>query len=374
MGNGIRVTIEEQIKPAMDELAESISEQPLSGSDIKMALDERLAEIRAFATNIRTLTSRGVDASLIQEFVAAGVQGAGEIAGALAVASDAEIAAINAAQNELATEIAGFQTFASQQWYDAGIAQQEAIVAPLAAARDQAAAALASANASRATELAAAQAHADALKVQRQAALEQAKADYEKQKADLILQSDAINTAIEENATELQNRFTALQQTMPPELLATGRKAANSILQGFRDRYPNLSAKMNEMMNRLAASMNRTATVTVTTVQRTIFESGAGPDGKRALGGPVLSGKTYLVGERGPELLTMGAYSGNIIPNSQIGNVPNMASRGGGGQPITNISINVNAGMGADGSQIGQQIVEEIRKFERVNGPQFVSA
>jgi predicted secreted protein len=161
---------------------------------------------------------------------------------------------------------------------------------------------------------------------------------------------------------------------MPPELLATGRKAANSILQGFRDRYPNLSAKMNEMMNRLAASMNRTATVTVTTVQRTIFESGAGPDGKRALGGPVLSGKTYLVGERGPELLTMGAYSGNIIPNSQIGNVPNMANRNYGGGGVTNISINVNAGMGTDGAEVGRQVVEAIRKYERRSGQVFVSA
>lgn len=39
----------------------------------------------------------------------------------------------------------------------------------------------------------------------------------------------------------------------------------------------------------------------------------------RASGGPVVAGRTYLVGEKGPELLTMGASSGNITPNHQLG-------------------------------------------------------
>lgn len=38
----------------------------------------------------------------------------------------------------------------------------------------------------------------------------------------------------------------------------------------------------------------------------------------RALGGPVTGGKTYLVGERGPELFTA-SQSGSIIPNNKIG-------------------------------------------------------
>jgi TP901 family phage tail tape measure protein len=40
--------------------------------------------------------------------------------------------------------------------------------------------------------------------------------------------------------------------------------------------------------------------------------------GGRAAGGPVSSGRTYLVGERGPELLTMGG-SGYVTPNSASG-------------------------------------------------------
>ena len=37
--------------------------------------------------------------------------------------------------------------------------------------------------------------------------------------------------------------------------------------------------------------------------------------GGRASGGPVTAGGTYLVGERGPELLTIGASSGYVTPN-----------------------------------------------------------
>lgn len=39
--------------------------------------------------------------------------------------------------------------------------------------------------------------------------------------------------------------------------------------------------------------------------------------GARALGGPVISGRTYLVGERGPELFTPGG-SGSITPNNAL--------------------------------------------------------
>lgn len=40
--------------------------------------------------------------------------------------------------------------------------------------------------------------------------------------------------------------------------------------------------------------------------------------GRRAAGGPVMGGSTYLVGERGPELFTP-ASSGNITPNNALG-------------------------------------------------------
>ena len=40
---------------------------------------------------------------------------------------------------------------------------------------------------------------------------------------------------------------------------------------------------------------------------------------ERQAGGDVRPGQTYLVGERGPELLTMGQYGGNVTPNRNVG-------------------------------------------------------
>jgi len=40
--------------------------------------------------------------------------------------------------------------------------------------------------------------------------------------------------------------------------------------------------------------------------------------GFRAEGGPVLSGRSYIVGERGPELFVPGS-SGSIVPNDRMG-------------------------------------------------------
>jgi hypothetical protein len=77
----------------------------------------------------------------------------------------------------------------------------------------------------------------------------------------------------------------------------------------------------------------------------------------RASGGPVSAGGTYVVGEEGPELLQMGSQSGNVIPNG--------ATIGGGG---TNITINVTAGMGADGQQIGRQVASALESYYRSGG------
>jgi hypothetical protein len=38
------------------------------------------------------------------------------------------------------------------------------------------------------------------------------------------------------------------------------------------------------------------------------------------------------------------------------------------------INLTVNAGMGADGAVIGREIVDMIKRYERVSGPVFKSA
>lgn len=66
----------------------------------------------------------------------------------------------------------------------------------------------------------------------------------------------------------------------------------------------------------------------------------------RALGGQTRPGETYLVGERGPELLTMGNQGGNVTPNSRMGG-------DGGGIQVTNV-FNVANGATAAKSEIAK--------------------
>lgn len=54
----------------------------------------------------------------------------------------------------------------------------------------------------------------------------------------------------------------------------------------------------------------------------------------RAGGGPVMAHQSYVVGERGPEVLQMGGQSGNIVSNG------NAFGGGGGAQPVIKVMIN----------------------------------
>jgi phage-related minor tail protein len=72
-----------------------------------------------------------------------------------------------------------------------------------------------------------------------------------------------------------------------------------------------------------------------------------------ATGGIVTSPTLGLVGEAGAEA---------IIPLSKLGNMGN------------NINITVNAGLGVDGAEVGNQIIDAIKKAERRSGKVFASA
>jgi hypothetical protein len=84
--------------------------------------------------------------------------------------------------------------------------------------------------------------------------------------------------------------------------------------------------------------------------------------GKRAAGGPVSGGSTYLVGERGPELVTMGG-DGFVTPNHALG------GRGG-----NTYAVSVYVAPGGDLAGAGRQMVEAIRAYERSSGKVYASA
>jgi phage-related minor tail protein len=83
---------------------------------------------------------------------------------------------------------------------------------------------------------------------------------------------------------------------------------------------------------------------------------------ERAMGGPVRGGRTYLVGENGPELVTMGG-SGFVTPTNKLAATAlDVAGAGGGGAVVINVYAL------ADGPEVGRRVVETIREYEQFNG------
>jgi hypothetical protein len=153
----------------------------------------------------------------------------------------------------------------------------------------------------------------------------------------------------------------------------TGLALAKQTEAGFTKRFgeggPGFG-KLNRMMSALARSMERTTTITVVT--KHVSEGIPG----RRLGGPVAAGSPYIVGEAGPELFVP-TMPGRIIPNHRMSD--SMTGRSGavsmGGAGGSVINLTVNAGMGADGPEVGRQIVDahQAPTSER-NGAVYASA
>jgi hypothetical protein len=78
----------------------------------------------------------------------------------------------------------------------------------------------------------------------------------------------------------------------------------------------------------------------------------------RATGGPVSAGRTYLVGEKGPELVVPSS-SGTVVPNNKLGSTSNT------------YSITVNVAPGGDPASTGRALVEAIQDYERVNSSRW---
>jgi len=130
-----------------------------------------------------------------------------------------------------------------------------------------------------------------------------------------------------------------LQQALRQEAISSGNKKAldliNKVTQGGAGKV-----SANELKRIQAAGVGGGLTH---------------PSARLAKGGIVLGPTNALIGEAGPEA---------VVPLSGA----NSAKIG------STINITVNAGMGANGNVIGQEIVEAIKRYERSSGPVFARA
>jgi len=157
-----------------------------------------------------------------------------------------------------------------------------------------------------------------------------------------------------------------------------GVRFAQRTYEGVRDNFkkggPGHTALMN-LMNKLARESARQAEIEVrvtkkineqvTRVVTTIAAPnpatpGPGPEFAGASGAIVTRPTFSLIGEAGPEAL---------IPLDRAPGASPVGGLSGG-----NITINVNAGMGTDGAEVGRQVVDAIKAYERRNGRVYATA
>jgi phage-related protein len=107
--------------------------------------------------------------------------------------------------------------------------------------------------------------------------------------------------------------------------IVNGAAKAFGWVPGIGGKLKAAAEKFNEFRDSVNRALDgihpeKTIRLNVTTKQIVLNPSLAKPrgiDGERASGGPVVAGRTYLVGEEGPELWTAPS-SGRIIPNSEL--------------------------------------------------------
>ena len=173
------------------------------------------------------------------------------------------------------------------------------------------------------------------------------------------------------------NETNALIEAATAAAQAVGEFAATAYFQagidnaeeqiaGLRSQIEILTPKVMETMDALAVKMRRQVKIDVKVsqssfdvnvfvtkhIREVVSRQVTTIAGARAEGGPVSRSMAYLVGEKGPEIFVPN-QSGNIIPN------------GGSG---TTINLTVNAGMGTNGSDVGDAIVDALTRYQRRNG------
>lgn len=359
LGNGITLTTDREVADA---------------SSFRNNLESRLTALREFGTNIRTLIARGLDPNLVRDFVAAGASSAGATVSGLVAGSLEDLTAINDLQSQLSTEIGSFTTYASAQFFDASIAQQEAIVAPLQLAAAQAQMALDTANASRDQELKAAKAYQQLLKDDRDAALLVAKTSYEENNRLLIALGEDINKKLQESADAVNAKFLTLSTTLPPQMKAIGRDAINGIIQGMGAREGALRAEAHRLAQAINDEFRGSLMIhSPSKVMKTVGEQVAAGlvQGMRESEGIVRSAASALA-----STIVIDPSLANISFDAAAYGGGGVGMTGGAGGPVTitnNYEVNVQS-LAGDKRQIGREVVEAIRAFERTSGPVYQPA
>jgi len=162
--------------------------------------------------------------------------------------------------------------------------------------------------------------------------------------------------AIANNAYNATRRIIDAFKSMAGQLFETGARLVQDLWDGMVSKFDAFIAWVKTIPAQIKASIGK---ISLSNVISLPFGLGGDDkpavDGKRAAGGPVSAGKTYLVGERGPELFSP-SNAGVITPNHQMQSAP-----GGGG---TTVYVNANPTININGAGDPRAVAQEVTKAQ----------
>lgn len=145
-----------------------------------------------------------------------------------------------------------------------------------------------------------------------------------------------IANAIQKNSDKLEPFFTLLKaigsfilNTLAPilgEVLGAALKVIGIAISSVIGLFANLVNVINSAVSGIKSLISLVAANPLVKGVSNVLSNVFG--GGRAVGGPVMAGTSYLVGERGPEIFTPSS-TGNITPNNKLG----------GGNTVINLNV-----------------------------------
>ncbi len=144
-----------------------------------------------------------------------------------------------------------------------------------------------------------------------------------------------------------------------------GRQSGANFTTSLTGELTKAENSANSIVQRLKSALSFTVSPTVS-LKIGGAPSGAEVAGKRASGGPVSAGKTYLVGEKGPELFRAPS-SGEIVPNDKLWSMtsPDRIAEATGRQNVTihkaGHTINVHVSASGDAQEIARAAAKAVR-------------
>jgi hypothetical protein len=199
------------------------------------SMQERLNTLREWWAGITALKGRGLNAKLIQDLVSAGPEASAAAVNELVAAGQDVIEDVNRIQSELATAVDEMGQASADAWFNKGIADQSKIVQGLEAIKDAAEAVFA------------------ALELERDAALEKLKEDYENYNDEIGKQITRNQAKIKEYTAQIEARL----KGMDKEFKKSGILAIEGLIDGMEDRKVEAKKAAYQIGKAVATAMKK---------------------------------------------------------------------------------------------------------------------